>query len=854
MLPKSSLGIIFSILLILLASIVLIGWWIQSPLMVQILPGMIAMVPNTAICFIFLGTGFILQSLPSIDRFHIKPLLFTLILIICTASLFQDIFNYRLGIDQWAHPNWLQDPNPTPGRMAPNTAIGFMLSAIAGLILPHIYHKKMANLFLSLIAIIFLLALVGLLVYSLKLEFIFSSYKYTRMAIHTSIGFFLVSFILWQLWSQSPFYPAFYEGREDKKIIIISGILLLFISLISGLGSIASLTYINLMSFHQMLSSTLFIKINVITQDIQTLNQSLNFISQNPLVAKSIVSKDIETLQTITQHLDREGYAAIRFEDKSKKYLIGETELPKASGALLHLNLAYPNTFFWDKGLWLQFIVPIKSQHAIVGFLSGKYFLSASTKMYLDYQNLGETGEMVICQHTQKNFAECLPSRLTKQNFQITLVDNDKPKPMAYAIKGITGMMNAVDYRNNNVAAAFAPIDNLGIGMVLKMESTEIYTPLRNNLLLIFPIILVLISCGLILLRWQVAPLVKKVVEANLATKEANKQLSQKNLEIHFLRDLSSALQESASLQRAANFISQYGENILPNVSATLFIVDTSQHGLKVVASWGDQHPETFFAIEDCYAAGMKRPHHMGIVHQTICKHIVLLERYRYSSCIPLLLNNVLIGILSIHWGHEKREDIMQKLDLAVALSEQLALGISNIQLRETLTQQSIRDPLTGLYNRRYLEETIERELDRAKRGCLPLSVLILDIDKFKTYNDTYGHKVGDYVLQQLARLLTKFTRLGDIACRYGGEEFVIVLINTSNDIAYKRAEQIRQEVSQLQPNYSRTKLGTITVSIGVATYPLNGMDMMSLIHAADKALYQAKNLGRNKVMLANQI
>jgi len=173
---------------------------------------------------------------------------------------------------------------------------------------------------------------------------------------------------------------------------------------------------------------------------------------------------------------------------------------------------------------------------------------------------------------------------------------------------------------------------------------------------------------------------------------------------------------------------------------------------------------------------------------------------------------------------------------------------------REThnkLLEQTIRDPLTGLFNRRYLDESLERELSRAKRDNLPLSLLMIDIDHFKRLNDTHGHQAGDEVLKRLGELIRHGARRADLPCRYGGEEFLLVLPNVSSEIAADRAEKWRQAFEQERIGFGDKLVLSATVSVGVATYPTDGENCEALVRSADQALYTAKHSGRNCIVVA---
>jgi diguanylate cyclase (GGDEF)-like protein/PAS domain S-box-containing protein len=182
----------------------------------------------------------------------------------------------------------------------------------------------------------------------------------------------------------------------------------------------------------------------------------------------------------------------------------------------------------------------------------------------------------------------------------------------------------------------------------------------------------------------------------------------------------------------------------------------------------------------------------------------------------------------------------------------QLEQQVQNISaLHAELQEQAIRDPLTGLYNRRYLDETLEREFSRARRGSYPISIILMDIDEFKQVNDTYGHKSGDRVLTVTGEIIRQSIRAGDFPCRYGGEEFVVVLPETPVEIAAERAEQVRQRFESLRL-FKGEEAVLPTLSLGVASYPAHGRSAVKVLHAADRAMYTAKAAGGNQVMRYN--
>jgi diguanylate cyclase (GGDEF)-like protein/PAS domain S-box-containing protein len=336
------------------------------------------------------------------------------------------------------------------------------------------------------------------------------------------------------------------------------------------------------------------------------------------------------------------------------------------------------------------------------------------------------------------------------------------------------------------------------------------------------------------------------------------KALEQRNREMALLAELGNFLISCVTVEEACNVIPKYCETLFLGAPGALYLYRASRDHLNPYASWGGTQDEVLsLKPEDCWALRRAKPHTVFDPQKdAICGHIAARYRGDPYVCVPLVVLSDLQGLLWIALadrgtaGVETTARMKSRQQLAVTLSEEIALALSNIGLRENLRQQTIRDPLTGLYNRRFLEESLNREMARCKRNGTGFGVLMLDLDHFKRFNDTFGHDAGDSVLRSVAQALQENTREGDISCRFGGEEFVVILPDTDTPGATARAERILAVVRGLHVTHDDKTLGSITVSIGLAMYPQNGETVNALVQSADKALYTAKGAGRDRLVV----
>jgi diguanylate cyclase (GGDEF)-like protein/PAS domain S-box-containing protein len=351
----------------------------------------------------------------------------------------------------------------------------------------------------------------------------------------------------------------------------------------------------------------------------------------------------------------------------------------------------------------------------------------------------------------------------------------------------------------------------------------------------------------------------------NAMTKLEDKvtEINHHNQRISLLNEMGELLQSCLTLQEAYQSIAQVVPRLFPDLAGALFIVTPRKSlFLQAVTRWGEiAVAEDVFTLDDCWAL-RRGGVHLGknCSSGLVCKHLP--ASASDYLCVPLIAQGEIIGLIYLQTATgsplearpgSENPVLVQSQQLAVTVAKQISMALANLNLRESLHIQAIIDPLTGLYNRRYMEDTLEREIYRGKRRDAPIGIILMDIDYFKRINDTYGHEAGDTLLAAVGGYIKKHIRREDVPCRYGGEEFLLILPDASLENTYNRAEELRHLISKFDVKHLGLSLGKITASFGVAACPDHGENMEDVIRAADAALYLAKSGGRNLTVMANQ-
>jgi diguanylate cyclase (GGDEF)-like protein/PAS domain S-box-containing protein len=329
------------------------------------------------------------------------------------------------------------------------------------------------------------------------------------------------------------------------------------------------------------------------------------------------------------------------------------------------------------------------------------------------------------------------------------------------------------------------------------------------------------------------------------------RELEERTREMSLLTELTDLLRACYSIDEAYSVITRIGEQIFPEQVGALYVINESRNFLEAFAAWGApsliQHT---FTPDDCWALRRGRAH---FVEETqtgmLCRHLHTPCPSSYI-CVPMMAQGQALGILHLTYGSDKTIT-EERQKLALALAEHIAMALSNLRLNQTLRSQSIRDSLTGLFNRRFMEESLELEIRRAARGQYTLGILTVDLDNFIDYNQKFGRDVGDAILRTIGSQLQANIRKEDIVCHCGGPRFAMILPKSTFDVAYSRAEFFCNLVRETKLTVRKILISDLKVSVGLSLFPQHGQTVEAIMRAAETALQRAKDEGGDRVIVA---
>ncbi|AXN31947.1 diguanylate cyclase [Vibrio coralliilyticus] len=329
-----------------------------------------------------------------------------------------------------------------------------------------------------------------------------------------------------------------------------------------------------------------------------------------------------------------------------------------------------------------------------------------------------------------------------------------------------------------------------------------------------------------------------------------DERIRQRTNEIELMHRLANMLAACNNMVEAQKIVSDVLPRILGNVNGSVSLMRASRNQLVTQLDWGEEWPGSrSFAPDECWSLRKGRVYQSNDEFHTLsCEHMENVGDNQ-TLCIPLTAHGNTIGIMHLYFGSSEVEIDEITEQLAFSVAEHLGLALANLSLQEKLRSQALSDPLTGLFNRRFFEQKLTEHAMNSATSEQPLSLLMLDLDHFKRFNDNFGHDAGDFVLKEISALLKRSVGDDEIACRLGGEELAVLLPQSNMKQATEFANTLCEAVRSLHLEHKGLSLGQLGVSIGVSTYPKPSSDMESLVKMADQALYMAKDLGRSRVV-----
>lgn len=509
-------------LLVLLGLTVMAGWLLRLPSVLQVLPGQDAMVFSTALCFALAGAALLIPGHWPTLRRRGQTALGGLVVLAAGAMLVQYFAKTDLGFDLRPFHAWLSDPNPTPGRMAPNTALAFLLGGLALMLMPQASSRAALRVIETLAFIIIFIGLTSAVGYALKLEFLYGWYQYTRMAVPTAAGMIVLGIGLWGAWHQLPAAGPLLQLEAQHRIVWIGGSIFFTIALVAGLGGFAIMQQRTEATLQDGLLRSLQSRSDFFEFVISDASSSAQLIATRPALYRHLRKLNAEPgnadelvlLAAAARSFLPLGVSAIAFHDERGQELLRAGTF--AQDPELAITLAPSDTarLVWRGGFLFEARLPMREAGQFLGTLVVQRPLDVLTRMLQDTRGLGKTGETAVCAPAPAELRRmwCFPLRLNPKVVRIAYEIDGRRLPMSYALEGKSGVITALDYRRQNVSAAYGPIGQLGLGMVLKTDTAELYQPISEQFRWAILLLLALIAAGMWVLRLLVTPLVRRVV------------------------------------------------------------------------------------------------------------------------------------------------------------------------------------------------------------------------------------------------------------------------------------------------------------------------------------------------------
>lgn len=518
-------------------------------------------------------------------------------------------------------------------------------------------------------------------------------------------------------------------------------------------------------------------------------------------------------LQRGAQSFLTTGLTAIALYDREGNQIVQAGHFMPTPELEVPIHFAKDSQLFYLKQFYLRTAIDIVDDGQVIGKVITETPLASLSRMFATDKHREMTSDLALCASSGDSRMNCFPTTL---NTSVLNLPDTTPKgvplPMSYALHGKTGFIVTQDYRRREVVAAYSPVGHLGLGMVLKMDSAELYAPVWSQLRYLLPLMIILLGAALLSLRWLLAPLVNELVRSEKEAREANARLQDSENHIRLLLDNADEGIVSIGATGTIELFNPAAERIFQYQSADVLGKNISMLMPEPDASTHDEHLQRYLKTKEAHVIGTVRT----------------VDALRSNGEVfPIELR---VSEFSLH-GVRKFIGIMHDI------TDRKAAEAKIIHLAHY-------DALTDLPNRRLVQDRIQNTIARVRRTQTPFAVMFVDLNRFKEINDTLGHDAGDQLLKVVAQRLSASLRAEDTVGRQGGDEFIVLLANLSapHDSAFV-AQKIIDTLAE--PIEIHGQIILPSASVGIAVYPQDGDDVDSLLKHSDQAMYLAKDSGR---------
>jgi len=527
-------------LLALLGGVVMFGWWMQSSPLVRVLPGFTPMVFNTALCFVLAGSALLAPFSDAVRYNRVTTAIGGLLAIIAALVLAEQLLQTNLGID-WAPLHaWLNDSNPNAGRMSSGPACGFLMSGAVLILATRVRRPWVGTLVRLLTLGVGAIGVLGLAGYLVSASLLFPRYLFVGVAVHTAAGLIVLAVGLRSAWRRLEWGRVPLFAREDDRITFVGATVLAAIALAAGIASFAVLQDRVQTLVGGNVHAELTRRTDMFRDLIELREVNARIAATRPAVIRNLRaihagrddSSDLANVKAVVDSFLKQGFSAIAYHDADGKVIASGGAFAQAPAMAVTLTTPDKPELLWSDGFLLRHRIPLRDSAGEAGTVLAEQPLPVLTRFAQNVLGMGATGDMGLCVRREEQL-QCFPQRLNPKVFSIPLVNiAGEPLPVTRALRGETGVIITRDYRAQNVVAAFGPVGDWGLGMVVKIDAAEIFQPIRERLQIVIGLLLLLVAGGTLLLRSQIRPLATKLMDAEMHARSRTAEVEAANREL----------------------------------------------------------------------------------------------------------------------------------------------------------------------------------------------------------------------------------------------------------------------------------------------------------------------------------